>query len=618
MVLDRTVGEDELPPRLKVSVQSSQVLTDPGSPITTASGGTAWTTGGTPAGPHAVIGRLPPYPPPPLGMFRPPPPPPPYLFSSSMGRSAAQHSFRRQNFLTSHPSAENVPFVPLATSFPDFVQGEPVTVQTTTSRAVARTTTATSGAWGEGRPQATSRARGQRDFDDYSLDELGEEIRMLEEIYCERNGTKPKKKPAGAEEPKWSTWGGLPKQKDGGEVRVPGLSKQCEVVSSASRPIMSDFVQPNATSGQNPVSDNMLGTMYEGRRYAQDALGQLGEQFLPPYNPTHVPYFPQNQRYTSQTTPVFQDPRFHSTFARGLGQGQGAGPGSPQVPDGGLLQSRYVSPFGVGEGGSSVCRLITLEKPLLIFNGTRGSEDFERFSRTFEFYIQSRGAEQFGLQLVETWLEGTPLLVFQQFLRDHPLGSFAELKAVLRANFGKPLDARRAVHKLHSVQWREGQSLVQLATEIRDLHYRAHPTLAVEFRESYAGDTFIRCLPEKWQIKLRDSGGATLTEYLASARDLENRDTHKTEIQGWESSQRQSSSGRSARIQQEPPVGGPQSGMAVCLDSEFVGYCAEGGVQIASGFSSPQIQVPLDIEGVRVVAAVDSGSDINIISVKCF
>ncbi len=303
MVLDRTVGEDELPPWLKVSVQSSgQVLADPGSPITTASGGTAWTTGGTPAGPHAVIGRLPPYPPPPPGMVRPPPPPPPYLFSSSMGRSAAQRSFRRQNFLTSHPLPENVPFVPLASSFPDFVQGEPVTVQTTTSGAVARTTTATSGALGEGRPRATSRTMARREYDDYSLDELGEEIRMLEEIYCERKGTKPKKS-ALADARKRTTGCGQLKPIVGGEIREPGLSTQCEVVSSASRPIMSDFVQPTATSGQNPVSDNMLGTMYEGRRYAQDALGQLGEQFLPPYNPTHVPYFPQNQRSTSQTTP---------------------------------------------------------------------------------------------------------------------------------------------------------------------------------------------------------------------------------------------------------------------------------------------------------------------------
>ncbi|MCP3663311.1 MAG: hypothetical protein GY696_12590, partial [Gammaproteobacteria bacterium] len=68
------------------------------------------------------------------------------------------------------------------------------------------------------------------------------------------------------------------------------------------------------------------------------------------------------------------------------------------------------------------------------------------------------------------------------------------------------------------------------ATEIRDLHFRAHPSLAVEFRESYAGDTFIRCLLEKWQIKLRDSGGASLREYLACALELEKRDKFKSEI----------------------------------------------------------------------------------------
>ncbi len=33
--------------------------------------------------------------------------------------------------------------------------------------------------------------------------------------------------------------------------------------------------------------------------------------------------------------------------------------------------------------------------------------------------------------------------------------------------------------------------------ENQDLHFWAHPTLALEFGESYAGDTFIRCLPEK-------------------------------------------------------------------------------------------------------------------------
>ncbi len=59
-----------------------------------------------------------------------------------------------------------------------------------------------------------------------------------------------------------------------------------------------------------------------------------------------------------------------------------------------------------------------------------------------------------------------------------------------------PLDVRRAVHKLQSVQWREGQSLVQLATKIRDLHYQTYPSLAAEFLESYAGYAFIRCLLE--------------------------------------------------------------------------------------------------------------------------
>ncbi len=156
-----------------------------------------------------------------------------------------------------------------------------------------------------------------------------------------------------------------------------------------------------------------------------------------------------------------------------------------------------------------------LDQPLLIFTGEKGPEDFEKFCRTFEFYLTSRGMERHGLHLIETWLEETPLLVYQQFLRDHPRASFAELKEVLRVNFGEPIDARLAVHKLQSVKWEEGQTLVQLATEIRDLHFRAHPSLDVHFRESYAGDTFIRCLPEKWQIKLRDICEISLNTYRA-------------------------------------------------------------------------------------------------------
>ncbi len=84
--------------------------------------------------------------------------------------------------------------------------------------------------------------------------------------------------------------------------------------------------------------------------------------------------------------------------------------------------------------------------------------------------------------------------------------------------------------KLKLVQWREGQSLVQLAAEIGDLHIPAHPSLAVEFRESNVGDTFILCLPEKWQIKLKDLGGASLREYLVCTLELEKWNKFRSEI----------------------------------------------------------------------------------------
>ncbi|MCP3661430.1 MAG: hypothetical protein GY696_02875, partial [Gammaproteobacteria bacterium] len=685
MVLDRTLGDGGLPPTTEGLVQSHQnVGFDDDPPVTQATGGAAWTTGGTPAGPHAV-GFRGSYPPPPPGLLRPPPPPPSSVLLNPMGRAGSQNDRRKTFTRTIHPSAGSIPLVRLGSHFPDGSNGEPAMVQTTTSEAVASASTEPSGAFGEERPQAISSDRDPRDFLDYSLDDLGAEIRRMQEIFCERNGTKPKRKTASAEEPKKLAMGGLPKPSVGGEVTKAGLSTECGIVASASRPISSDFVQATAAAGFNHISDNRLNaTYYEGQNYARDGIGHLGQRLLPWYNPPQVP---QDQHpFLSQTTPAFQEPQMHSTLAGGFRHAHGAGPGSAQVPSDELIRSRFIPPFVGGGGRSAAFGAFKMEKPLLTFDGTRGPEDFDRFHRTFEFYIHSRGAERFGLQLVETWLEGTPLLVYQQFLRDHPFGSFAELKEVLRANFGKPLDARRAVHKLHSVQWREGQSLVQLATEIRDLHYRAHPTLAVEFRESYAGDTFIRCLPEKWQMRLRDRGGATLTEYLLSAQELESRDSHKTEIhlpfgsssnlrgnshkvegekglseqgtprdgavkppkkafrcyfckkpghvksdcrkyatwkkkreeKGEGSSQGQSAPGRSTRIEEEPPVGGPQSGKAESLKSEIVDYCADGGVHMVSSFSSPQIKCPLDIEGVRVHAVVDSGSDINIISAKCF
>ncbi len=72
---------------------------------------------------------------------------------------------------------------------------------------------------------------------------------MLEEIHCKQKGTKLKKS-ALADARKRMTGCGQIKPIVRGEVREPGLSTQCEVVSSASSPIMSDFVQPTATLGK--------------------------------------------------------------------------------------------------------------------------------------------------------------------------------------------------------------------------------------------------------------------------------------------------------------------------------------------------------------------------------
>ena len=177
-------------------------------------------------------------------------------------------------------------------------------------------------------------------------------------------------------------------------------------------------------------------------------------------------------------------------------------------------------------------RPFKMEKPLLIFDGTKGPEDFDKFTRAFEFYVNSRGAQDLAVKLVETWLEKTPLQVYQQFIRDKPRGTFEELKTALGRLFGRPLDKRRAMHKLASLDWEPGQDLVDLATTIRDLHYLAHPNVSPEDRDGYAGDTFMRCLPKEWQIKLREKGGGDLADYLEMALELQNTEKHRKELEG--------------------------------------------------------------------------------------
>ncbi len=55
MVLDRTLGDGGLPPTMEDLVQSHQIVGfDDDPPVTQATGGAAWTTGGTAAGPHVA------------------------------------------------------------------------------------------------------------------------------------------------------------------------------------------------------------------------------------------------------------------------------------------------------------------------------------------------------------------------------------------------------------------------------------------------------------------------------------------------------------------------------------------------------------------------------------
>ncbi len=286
------------------------------------------------------------------------------------------------------------------------------------------------------------------------------------------------------------------------------VSSMCTVVSSTTGPIMSHTQVQGRGGGfaDRSLGQGLLNLMWSppppppvagyasGPFHAEVPLDRLG-----PLDPQVrqwsdlPPLVLQNPQFFSETTPAFrQNPQLQLTLVRDEVFGPGAGQGPYLVPQGELDRSRFHSPIVVGDGSVSAPSSFRLERPLLTFDGTKGPEDFERFCRTFGVYVDSHGAGRYGLHMVETWLEGTPLLVYQQFLRDRLDGTFAGLKETLREDFGQPLDGCLAAHKLQSVHWGEGQSLVQLATEIRELHYRAHPSLAEEYRESYAGDRSLR------------------------------------------------------------------------------------------------------------------------------
>ena len=151
--------------------------------------------------------------------------------------------------------------------------------------------------------------------------------------------------------------------------------------------------------------------------------------------------------------------------------------------------------------------------------GKGGVEVYEKFIRLFEMHVQSEGAAmQLWLSVMEGWLDKTPLLVYQQFRRDNPAGNYFGFKKILEKSFGNASqDGRRAIYQLQQMTWKKDQSLLELATEIRDLHFRGHPETPLSEREKYAGDTFIRCLPLEMQMEIRRKGGHMLSQYLQAA-----------------------------------------------------------------------------------------------------
>ncbi|MCP3666300.1 MAG: hypothetical protein GY696_28000 [Gammaproteobacteria bacterium] len=72
-----------------------------------------------------------------------------------------------------------------------------------------------------------------------------------------------------------------------------------------------------------------------------------------------------------------------------------------------------------------------------------------------------------------------------------------------------------------------------------------------------------------------------------------------------------------SQVKAEIPDGNPCKEVPRGL-SEIVDYCLDGTVRVTTGFSAPAIKCPIDIEGFRVNAVLDSGSDINLVSAKCF
>ncbi len=174
---------------------------------------------------------------------------------------------------------------------------------------------------------------------------------------------------------------------------------------------------------------------------------------------------------------------------------------------------------------SASARKYKMKKPE-VFSGASTPEGFDRFIRLFQLHLRSHGCEdpEEWVDILEGFLGDTPALVYTQLRRDQPSISFEEVVRELRICFGRPLDARMARHKIHDVTWTPGESLTQLATRIRDLHFQAHSKTPFEEREAYAGDTFYRLLPQEWRLRIRDKNLSSLSEYLSAAIECEDRD----------------------------------------------------------------------------------------------
>ncbi|MCP3667827.1 MAG: hypothetical protein GY696_35945, partial [Gammaproteobacteria bacterium] len=159
-----------------------------------------------------------------------------------------------------------------------------------------------------------------------------------------------------------------------------------------------------------------------------------------------------------------------------------------------------------------------------------------------------------------------------------------------------------ARHKIHDLTWSHGESLVQLATRIRNLHFHAHSQAPLEEREAYARDTFCRLLPQGWRLRIRDKNLSTLSEYLTAAIECEGRDQEA----------RQSASAP-FHADHLPPSG---SRVVTCHPDH--GIRSVGQSSPPKDLIADSVYYPLEVEGVPTPARalMDSGATLSIVSLE--